>query len=152
MATIYEGKQPDTESQAAGRKTTEGMWCEDKVFMFLRLYFMNEPSYWVWQCNERQYSQNPALSVTTGTKGWVQSTLATTPYAGSCGVQNSFYCLTSEQLLIAAQCLSSGQFWIPLTINHCDGAVFNHFTRHVCRMHLDGHQVSLVGNKGHDIK
>lgn len=41
---------------------------------------MNGPNNWVWQGNERQYNQNPALSVTTGTKGRIQSTLATTPH------------------------------------------------------------------------
>lgn len=59
MATTNEGKQPDTESQAVSMKTTEeDKACddEDKVFMFLRLYFMNEPNNWVWQCNERQCS------------------------------------------------------------------------------------------------
>lgn len=62
-----------------------------------------------------------------------------------------------KQLLIAAHCLPS--WWLcrsadhsALTVDHCDGAVFNYFTCHVCRMHLDGHQVSLVGNEGHDIK
>lgn len=58
--------------------------------MFLRLYFMNKINNWVWQCKERQYSQNPALSVTTGTKRWVRSTLGTTPHIGNCGVQNPF--------------------------------------------------------------
>lgn len=56
------------------------------------------------------------------------------------------------QWLIAAHCLLSQQFCIPLTVNHCDGAVFNYFTCHICRMHLDGHQVALVGNKGHYIE
>lgn len=75
MATINKGyRWPDTESQAVSIKTTdENKTCddEDKVFMFIRLYLMNEPNYWVWQCNERQYSQNPAWSVTTETKEWV---------------------------------------------------------------------------------
>lgn len=75
---------------------------------------MNETNNCVWQCNERQYSQNPALSVTTGTKGWVQFTLATTPHIGNCGVQNCFYCLTNTSncfLLLKASLQSNSEFY-----------------------------------------
>lgn len=70
---------------------------------------MNETNNCVWQCNERQYSQNPALSVTTGTKGWVQFTLATTPHIGSWSSELLLLSNQHEQLLIAAQGLSSEQ-------------------------------------------
>lgn len=39
-----------------------------------------------------------------------------------------------------------------LTVYHCDSAVFHHLAGHAGRLHLDGHQVPLMGHEHHDVE